>query len=82
VPRNVVSAYVYVSYRSWLSVPDKKGEAHNESNLRNVQEEVVRCYRECWDVLEQPTDNAPCWLQVKGPALPIASALRDPGQGA
>jgi len=62
IPRNVVAAYVYVSYRSWLSAPTKKGEPHKETTMRNVEEEAVSCYRERWDLLEHSPDTVPHWL--------------------
>ncbi len=62
VPRNVVAAYLHISYRSWLTVPSKTGAAHKENTMRNVEEEAVRCYHECWDLLEQPAEDVPYWL--------------------
>lgn len=62
VPRNVIAAYVYVSYRSWLSVPAKNGKPHGDTNMRNVEDEIARPYRERWDLLEHPAEAAPHWL--------------------
>ncbi len=62
VPRNVIAAYVHISYRSWLSVPAKNGDPHKENTMRNVEEETVRYYRERWDLLGDSADAAPHWL--------------------
>lgn len=32
------------------------------TNMRNVEEEAVQCYRERWDLLEQPAESVSCWL--------------------
>jgi hypothetical protein len=62
VPRNVIAAYLHVSYRSWLDVPAKNGEPHKENTMRNVEVETVHCYRGRWELLEQPAESAPHWL--------------------
>jgi hypothetical protein len=62
MPRNVVAAYLYVGYHSWLTGPKRDGTPRRENDTRNVELLVAEPYRERWDLLEQPADTAPCWL--------------------
>jgi hypothetical protein len=62
MPRNVVAAYVFITHRAWLRIPARNGTAHQDNDARNVERSVAAPYKERWDLMEEPADQAPMWL--------------------
>jgi len=55
VPRNHVSAHLYVGHQYWLQTPGKGGKVHQDSGMRNIYPPEVQPYKEDWAALLQPT---------------------------
>ena len=62
VPRNVISAFVYVGHRTWLTGTKRDGTARRDSDMRNCQFAEIASYKERWDLLHQPSAEVPYWL--------------------
>lgn len=62
MPRRVVSAYLFLSYRIWLRGTKPDGTPRVGDNQRNVEFAIAAPYLEAWDLLLQPADSVPAWL--------------------
>jgi len=59
VPRNHVSAHLFVGHRHWLRTPGKGGKVHQDSGMRNIYPSEVQAYKEDWASLLAPTTERP-----------------------
>lgn len=59
VPRNHVSAHLYVGYQHWLRTPGKGGKVHQDTPMRNIYPPEVQAYKEDWAALLKPTSDRP-----------------------
>ena len=59
MPRNHVSAFLFVGHRNWLSKPGSRGQQRNDSNMRGIAQAEIQPYRERWDWLLRPTTELP-----------------------
>ncbi|MDE3130858.1 MAG: hypothetical protein KGL16_06855 [Acidobacteriota bacterium] len=59
VPRNHVSAHLYVGHQKWLRTPGKDGKVHQDSGMRNIYPPEVHAYKEDWAALLEPTTARP-----------------------
>jgi hypothetical protein len=50
VPSKVVAEYVERTHREWLALPGRKGQAHNDSSVRQFKD-MDRNYQDRWDLL-------------------------------
>jgi hypothetical protein len=62
VPRRVIAAVVYASHRHWLSRPGRGGRPRRDSPMRAVRPADVAGYRDRWDLLLSPPEEAPFLL--------------------
>lgn len=62
VPRDVMSACVFVGHHAWLAGSSKAGVPHKDSSTRNVMAGTLSVYRERWELLDGPAADVPCWL--------------------
>lgn len=51
VPSKVVATYVKEGHKKWLETPGKKGQMHNDSNMRQFSDKEGK-YLERWDLLK------------------------------
>lgn len=59
VPRNLVSALIYVDHRRWLATPGKNGQPHNDNPQRNTNSGQLSAYRDAWGLLDGSAHNVP-----------------------
>lgn len=52
LPRNYVSAFLWVSHRRWLSVPGRAGQAHRDNPQRTIIADWIKDAKERWDLLD------------------------------
>lgn len=64
IPSAIVAKALHATHRAWLAMPGKKGQAHNDSNVRRLRPEYknleldayksgwIEKYREAWQLLE------------------------------
>jgi hypothetical protein len=67
VPRNLVSALIYVRHRSWLATPGRNGRPHKDTPVRNITAGQIGAYRNAWHLLDGsshdvPYDRLPDWF--------------------
>jgi hypothetical protein len=67
VPRNLISALIYVDHRRWLATPGRKGQPHNDNPQRNADAGQFTAYRDAWHLLEGSChdvsyDQLPDWF--------------------
>lgn len=58
LPRNFVSAFLWVGHRRWLSAPGRGGKVRKDGPRRSIHGEWVTDSRERWDLLDVPTERA------------------------
>ncbi len=59
VPRDHVSALLWVNHWDWLAQPGRKGQAHKDSAIRVIHPKDIQPYRERWDALLEPASQMP-----------------------
>jgi hypothetical protein len=63
VPRDHVAAATWISHKSWLTDPTAKPDTrHAEIKDARVKVEAWERYEDRWDLLHQPTTEAPVLL--------------------
>lgn len=62
VPRNVVAAFAWVGHRAWLTGTRRDGSPRRNGSMRSIQAHEFAAYREQWDLLDAPADEAPYML--------------------
>lgn len=71
MPRDHVSALLYVGHRNWLAQPGRGGAQRKDNSMRNVFPAEIQPYREDWDsLLAPPSQRAyelPPWFDEKAP---------------
>jgi hypothetical protein len=56
VPRDFVSAFLFVGHRTWLAEPGKKGP-HRDTKQRNMDGEWISDFKERWELLDLRTED-------------------------
>jgi hypothetical protein len=56
VPRDFVSAFIWVGHRRWLTEEGRRGP-HKDSPVRAIRGDWIADFRDRWDILELPTDE-------------------------
>ena len=46
VPRNVISALIFIDYRRWLDTPGRHGQQHKDNPQRNANAGQLQAYRD------------------------------------
>jgi hypothetical protein len=60
LPRNHLGALTYVNHQEWLRAPGRRGQRHRDTTIRSLRDSEVYRYRERWEMLEHPAEDAPC----------------------
>ena len=59
VPHNHVAAAAYAQHRRWLATPGRDGQQHRDTPRRMLIAKQFLGYEDRWDLLLQPTSEAP-----------------------
>lgn len=59
LPRNHVSAHLYVGHQHWLRTTGRGGKPHQDNGMRNIYPAEVQAYKEDWVALLQPATARP-----------------------
>jgi hypothetical protein len=59
IPRNHVSAYLYVAHREWLRSPGRSGKPRLDNPMRNMYPAELQAYKEDWAALTSATSARP-----------------------
>ncbi len=59
LPRNHVSAMLWVGHQNWIATPGRSGRMHGQSTIRQIFPKDVLGYRERWDALLSPPSAMP-----------------------
>lgn len=67
VPRNLISALIFVDHRRWLATPGRNGQPHKDNPQRNTNADQLAGYRDAWHLLDGsshdvPYDQLPDWF--------------------
>ncbi len=69
MPRNHVSALLWVHHRIWLAKPGRGGAPHKDTTIRNIHKSDIEAYRERWEtLLEAPSATPyalPAWFSER-----------------
>lgn len=53
IPSEIISKEVYANHQKWLNTPGKKGQKHNDNNIRQYRLADDSIYKNNWDLLRQ-----------------------------
>ncbi len=62
LPRNHVTAMIYVDHRVWLTKSAKSGKPHQDTSRRVIRARNVSQSKDRWDQRREPTDSVPLEL--------------------
>lgn len=80
VPRNVVAAFVWIGHRAWLGGTGRGSRKRNDNPMRNLSASELEPYREAWDSLLSPADDAPYVMPRVVVGLPCRWRVRPTGR--
>ncbi len=63
IPRNVIAAFAWCGYQTWIRGESRSGRPHQANSMRNLRQRDLAAYRERWDDLLEPPDTIPYWFR-------------------